>query len=80
MEQEHVSNNGSNGQAPKARGKKIRVAIVDPGATRTEMRAKAYPGEDPSSVKQPEVVAARIVELLGEQFASPHRERVNQIS
>jgi NAD(P)-dependent dehydrogenase (short-subunit alcohol dehydrogenase family) len=55
----------------------IRVAIVDPGATRTAMRAKAYPGEDPQSVKPPEAVAARLVALLGEQFASPHRERVN---
>jgi len=54
----------------------IRVAIVDPGATRTAMRARAYPGEDPASVKPPEVVAARIVALLGEDFASPHRERV----
>jgi NAD(P)-dependent dehydrogenase (short-subunit alcohol dehydrogenase family) len=59
---------------------KIRVAIVDPGATRTAMRAKAYPGEDPASVKPPEAVAGRLVELLGEQFASPHRERVNQTS
>jgi NAD(P)-dependent dehydrogenase (short-subunit alcohol dehydrogenase family) len=57
---------------------KIRVAIVDPGATRTAMRARAYPGEDPSSVKPPEVVAERIIALLGEQFASPHRESVNQ--
>jgi len=57
---------------------KVRVAILDPGATRTAMRAKAYPGEDPASVKLPEVVAARVVSLLGEQFASPHRERVNQ--
>ncbi|MDE2412525.1 MAG: SDR family NAD(P)-dependent oxidoreductase [Sphingomonadales bacterium] len=56
---------------------KLRVAIVDPGATRTEMRARAYPGEDPASVKLPSVVAERIVALLGEQFASPHRERVN---
>lgn len=59
---------------------KIRVAIVDPGATRTAMRAKAYPGEDPASVKPPEAVAERLVDLLGEQFASPHRERVNQAS
>lgn len=59
---------------------KLRVAIVDPGATRTAMRAKAYPGEDPASVKLPAVVAERIVALLGEQFASPHRERVNQTS
>ncbi len=59
---------------------KLRVAIVDPGATRTAMRAKAYPGEDPKSVKAPEAVAQRVVALLGEQFASPHRERVNQAS
>ncbi len=57
---------------------KIRVAIVDPGATRTAMRAKAYPGEDPLRNKEPSVVADRLVTLLGEQFASPHRERVNQ--
>lgn len=55
----------------------LRVAIVDPGATRTDMRAKAYPGEDPASVKEPVVVAERIVALLGEQITSPHRERVN---
>ncbi|MCZ8324203.1 MAG: SDR family NAD(P)-dependent oxidoreductase [Sphingomonadaceae bacterium] len=57
---------------------KIRVAIIDPGATRTAMRAKAYPGEDPLRNKEPAVVADRVVTLLGEQFASPHRERVNQ--
>lgn len=62
-----------------AKVSKIRVAIVDPGATRTEMRAKAYPGEDPASVKPPEAVATRLVALLGEQFASPHRERVNHL-
>ena len=56
---------------------KIRVAIVNPGATRTAMRARAYPGEDPSSVKPPEAVAARLVAMLGEQYASPHRESVN---
>ena len=55
----------------------VRVAIIDPGATRTAMRAKAYPGEDPASVKLPGVVADRVVALLGEQFASPHREKVN---
>lgn len=54
----------------------VRVAIVDPGATRTSMRAKAYPGEDPQTVKPPEVVADRIVTLLGEDFETGHRERV----
>ena len=57
----------------------IRVAIVDPGATRTAMREKAYPGEDPSTVKPPEDVAARILALLGEDFATGHRERVNTV-
>jgi NAD(P)-dependent dehydrogenase (short-subunit alcohol dehydrogenase family) len=53
---------------------KIRVALVNPGATRTKMRADAYPGEAPASVKPPEVVAERLIALLGEDFASPHRE------
>lgn len=54
----------------------LRVAIVDPGATRTEMRARAYPGEDPASVKAPEVVADRLVALLAEGFEGLHRERI----
>ncbi len=53
-----------------------RVAIVDPGATRTQMRARAYPGEDPQSVKPPEAVAQRIVEMLAEDIPNLHRERV----
>lgn len=55
----------------------IRVAILDPGATRTKMRAKAYPGEDPASVQPPETVADSIVALAAERFQSPHRMRVN---
>ncbi|HIV78536.1 SDR family NAD(P)-dependent oxidoreductase [Sphingomonas yabuuchiae] len=55
---------------------KIRTAIVDPGATRTQMRAKAYPGEDPASVKSPERVAERIAALAIEGFAPGHFERV----
>ncbi len=53
-----------------------RVAILDPGATRTAMRARAYPGEDPETVKPPEVVAQRIVELVEKGFDNLHRERV----
>lgn len=56
---------------------KIRVAIVNPGATRTAMRARAYPGEDPASVKPPEAVADRLVALLGEQYPTGHRETIN---
>jgi len=56
---------------------KIRVAIVDPGATRTRMRARAYPGEDPAGVKPPERVADRIVALMGEDFDTRMRVRVD---
>lgn len=55
----------------------VKVAIVDPGATRTDMRAKAYPGEDPATVKAPEVVAERIKDMLIADFATSHRERVS---
>ena len=43
---------------------RIRVHIVNPGPTRTRMRQLAYPGEEPESVKPPEVVAKAIVERL----------------
>ena len=55
---------------------KIRVAVIDPGATRTKMRERAYPGEDPAKVKPPEDVATRIVDLIAEDFESGHVERV----
>ena len=55
---------------------RLRVAIIDPGATRTEMRARAFPGEDPQTVKAPEVVADRLVDLLVEGFDKLHRERI----
>ena len=51
----------------------VRTLIVDPGRTRTAMRAKAYPGEDPSTVKEPSVVADAIVRMLQTEFATGHR-------
>lgn len=54
----------------------IRVALLDPGATRTAMRERAYPGEDPASVKPPEVVADKIVELVANDFPSGYVERI----
>ena len=55
---------------------KIRVHIVDPGATRTRMRQLAFPGEEPSSVKQPEVAANAIVDRLLADVKSGERLRV----
>ena len=54
----------------------IRTAIVDPGATRTAMRARAYPGEDPATLKSPEAVAEALVSLISESNPTGHRMRV----
>jgi NAD(P)-dependent dehydrogenase (short-subunit alcohol dehydrogenase family) len=42
----------------------IRSQSIDPGATRTAMRARAFPGENPASVKPPEAVAEMILAAL----------------
>jgi NAD(P)-dependent dehydrogenase (short-subunit alcohol dehydrogenase family) len=47
---------------------RLKVAIVDPGRTATQMRAKAYPGEDPSKLKSPSVVADAVSEILTLDF------------
>ena len=59
-----------------ARISEMRVAILDPGATRTEMRARAYPGEDPQTVKPPEAVGEHIADMLVQDFDNLLRERV----
>ena len=55
---------------------RLRVHIVDPGATRTRMRALAFPGEEPESVKPPEVVAQAILDRLTSDKATAERMRV----
>jgi NAD(P)-dependent dehydrogenase (short-subunit alcohol dehydrogenase family) len=59
-----------------ARISNIRVAIVDPAATATKMRAKAYPGEDPETVKSPAVAGEAIARLIEQGFESGCRIRV----
>lgn len=54
----------------------IRTAIVDPGATRTDMRARAYPGEDPETLKAPEAVGTAITQMMIAGFANRTRLRV----
>ena len=56
--------------------KRIRVHIVDPGATRTRMRALAFPGEEPEQVKPPEVVAQAILERLTADAPTGEKVRV----
>ena len=54
----------------------IRTHIVDPGATRTAMRARAFPGEDPATLKGPETVARAIHDLVLSDAPNGHRLRV----
>ena len=43
----------------------IRVNVVNPGRTRTRMRARAYPGESPASLPPPERNVPPFLYLLG---------------
>jgi NAD(P)-dependent dehydrogenase (short-subunit alcohol dehydrogenase family) len=49
------------------------VNLLSPGPTRTRMRAAAMPGEDPMSLKTPEPVAEKIVELCLPSFQETGR-------
>src|SRR5690606_11599970 len=51
----------------------LRTAILNPGATRTAMRARAYPGEDPASIKNPEAVGEYVAARMIEGFDSTAR-------
>ncbi len=56
---------------------RMRVHIIDPGATRTRMRQLAFPGEELDSLKPPEVVAKAIVERLLSDRATGEKVRVD---
>jgi NAD(P)-dependent dehydrogenase (short-subunit alcohol dehydrogenase family) len=55
---------------------RLKIHIIDPGATRTRMRALAFPGEEPESVKSPEVVASKIVQRLTSNSATGEKVRI----
>ncbi len=52
----------------------IKANLVNPGATRTGMRAEAFPGEDPETLKTPEAVTDLFVDL-----ATPELEESGEI-
>lgn len=47
----------------------MRANCFSPGATRTDMRARAMPGEDPMSLPHPDDVAAQIVPMCEPAFS-----------
>jgi len=48
----------------------LKVNLLNPGATRTAMRAKAVPGEDPETLPDPADLAPLIVEMLSPEYAA----------
>jgi NAD(P)-dependent dehydrogenase (short-subunit alcohol dehydrogenase family) len=54
---------------------KVCANLIDPGRVRTRMRARAYPGEDPATLKTPDDITAKFVELATATFTG-NGERV----
>ncbi len=59
-----------------AHARKLRVQLIDPGATRTRMRQNAFPGEEPSTLKTPDVVADAILAQLLSDNENGSRVRI----
>lgn len=55
----------------------LRFNCINPGATRTNMRAHAYPGEDPMSLKTPEDIMAGYVCLMADASIGVRGQVVN---
>jgi len=54
--------------AEEIKSTKIRANLIDPGRTRTGMRAAAYPGEDPMTLPTPEAIAEKFLPLASAEF------------
>ncbi len=50
--------------AAECNGTNIRANVLNPGPTRTRMRAEAFPGEDPETLPAPEELVPLITEFL----------------
>jgi NAD(P)-dependent dehydrogenase (short-subunit alcohol dehydrogenase family) len=55
--------------AEETKNTPLRVNSVNPGATRTAMRAQAMPGEDPETLPHPAEIAAKIMPLASPMLA-----------
>ena len=56
----------------------LKVAIVDPGATATKMRERAFPGEDPATLKPPSAVAEAVMRMLASDFDNGFRLEIGR--
>jgi len=62
--------------AQEVRNTPLKVNMINPGATRTRMRAKAMPGEDPETLPTPEDVAELFAAMAAPGWTG-HGEIVN---
>ncbi|MGB0893586.1 MAG: YciK family oxidoreductase [Parashewanella sp.] len=58
-------------------GTQIRVNSINPGATRTEMRAKAYPGEEPLDLKTPTEIMPTYLYLMTSDSKDVNGQQLN---
>ncbi|MBP2547404.1 NAD(P)-dependent dehydrogenase (short-subunit alcohol dehydrogenase family) [Neorhizobium galegae] len=59
--------------AAETQKSKLRVINVNPGATRTAMRAQAMPGEDPATLPHPSEVAEKLLPLCAPEMTETGR-------
>ena len=55
----------------------IRVNCINPGATRTQMRVTAYPGEPPQTNPTPEEIMPVYLYLMGEDSKEVNGQSLN---
>ena len=63
--------------ADELESSKIRVNAINPGATRTKMRAAAFPGEDPDTLTSPDSLMPLYLWLMSGVDQSVHGQNIN---
>ena len=58
-------------------GTSLRCNLINPGATRTDMRRAAYPGEDPATLPTPDAITTAYLYLLGAASRGVSGERID---
>jgi len=66
--------------AAESASSNIKVHLIDPGAVRTDMRAQAFPGEDPATLPAPEAIAETFIEMAVADSIVPSGGRVRALA
>lgn len=63
--------------AHEYQGTNLRANSINPGATRTKMRANAYPAENPQTLKAPEEIMPTYLYLMGDDSTAITGQQLN---